>query len=116
MDFSDLKKKFKTYFNLSDLTLTYKDIYTSDDDIRLYQINDKVILTFNEFMYQTLRHDFVDIQIQEDEIKVIFALSSQIAENEYSYKGYKNIYLKYQNKKLVIEKIETVLLENQQNK
>jgi len=116
MEFSDLKKKFKTYFNLPDLTLTYKDIYTSDDDIRLYQINDKIILTFNEFMYQTLRHDFVDIQIQEDEIKVIFALSSQIAENEYSYKGYKNIYLKYQNKKFVIEKIETVLLENQQNK
>ena len=66
-------------------------------------------------MYQTLRHDFVDIQIKEDKIKVIFALSSQISENEYTYKGYKNIYLKYQNKSFVIERIETNLLDNQTN-
>ena len=76
--------------------------------MRLYQTNDKVILTFIEFSYQSYKHDFIDVLVNEDSIRVILALS-ELKENNYTYIGYKNIYLKYKDKRFIIDSIETKL-------
>ena len=49
-------------------------------------------------------------EIDEDEVKVIFALSKRIPNTElYSYVGYKNLELKYIDNRFVIKNIKTSL-------
>ena len=75
-------------------------------DIYLYQKDDKVILTFNEFEYETLKHDLIDIIIDEDNITIYFGLSKKNS-NYYNYVGSKKVILKYDNKKFILQNIET---------
>ena len=58
-------------------------------------------------MLQTYKHDFVDVLIDEDNIRVIMALSKKIDDSNYSYLGYKTVNLKYFNNNFVINSIET---------
>lgn len=108
MDFNTLKGYFKKYLNINDINITF-DTEFKDDDVRIYQKEDKIILTFGEFEYQTLRHDVIDITVDEDKIKVIFALTNKNSLETYSYLGYKKVSLKYMKEKFIIEKIETSL-------
>ena len=110
MDFIELEKYFKKYLNSEEVKLEFNNNFQEDDETRIYQIDNKVILTFSEFEYETLKHDIIDIEIDEDEVKVIFALSKRIPNTElYSYVGYKNLELKYIDNRFVIKNIKTSL-------
>lgn len=103
----DLNKAINNYLGETK-TFEFSDNFKDEDEIRLYQTNDKVILTFKEFSYQSYKHDFIDVLINEDSIRVILALS-ELKDNNYTYIGYKNIYLKYKDKRFIIDSIETKL-------
>ena len=110
---NELNNYFKEYLNLNEIKITFNKEFTNEDKIRIYENDDKVILTFSEFEYETLKHDIVDIRIDEDKIYVIFALSKKIdASENYMYVGYKNLELKYQNKTFIIQNIKTSLNQN----
>lgn len=111
MELNALKQEFKKYLDIKDLTLLFPDEFKSQDDIRMYQVNDEVILTFNEFLYQTLRHEIIDILIDEDNVKIIFALTNQINDTTYNYQGYKTLNLKYKDKRFVITELKTSLYD-----
>lgn len=108
IDLSTLKKYFKKYLNIKKLDIKFNNSFQDDDSIRLYLQNDKVILTFQEFEYETPKHDIVDINVSEDEINIIFALSKKM-DTYCSYIGYKKIKLRYIDEYFVIEKIDTTL-------
>ena len=100
-------------FELSNL-LQVDDLYLNiledfNDKIRLYENNDNIVLTFSEFTYETLKHDVIDIVIDENTIKVYCALSERISNSDYyNYVGSKKIVLKYLNQnKFYLETIET---------
>lgn len=104
----NLKVAINNYLGKTIDVFEFPDNFTDDDKMRLYQSDDKVILTFKEFSYQSYKHDFIDVLIDEDNIRVILALS-ELKDNNYTYIGYKNIYLKYKNNKFIIDSIETTL-------
>lgn len=107
---NELIQDFYKYFNLKDINLIFYDDYNDNDEIRIYEKEDNVVLTFSEFEYQTLKHDLIDIRIAEDKINVLFALSEKIIDSEdYKYVGYKDIELKYIDNRFIIENIETSL-------
>ena len=90
--------------------IKYNTDYKDDDKTRLYIDNDKVVLTFSEFEYQTLTHNIVDIDIKEDKVNVTFALEELVPNtNIYKYVGYKTLELKYHDKNFSIENIKTSL-------
>ena len=101
-----LKKILKQYLNY-EKEIKFNNNFQEDDNLRLYLKDQKVILTFKEFMFQTYRHDFIETLIDEDNIKVIMALSKKIDNTNYSYLGYKTIRLKYLDNHFVITSIET---------
>lgn len=106
----ELIKEFDKYFNLKNINLVFYDDYSEDDKIRLYEKEENVVLTFSEFEYQTLKHDLIDIRIDEDKINILFALSEKIVDSEdYKYVGYKDIELKYIDNNFVIENVKTSL-------
>ena len=104
----DLNKAINNYLGKETKTFEFSDNFKDEDEMRLYQTNDKVILTFKEFSYQSYKHDFIDVLVNEDSIRVILALS-ELKDNNYTYIGYKNIYLKYKDKRFIIDSIETKL-------
>lgn len=108
LDFNALKEYFKKYLNISEVNIIF-DTEFGNEEIRIYKNQDKVILTFGEFEYQTAKHDVIDVNIDEDKIKVIFALTNKNTDETYSYVGYKKVSLKYVDEKFIIEKIETSL-------
>ena len=104
----ELEKKLNEYITINFNKIIWPTTFTDDDTIRLYLKEDKIILTFKRMEFETLKHDIVDIQIDENKIEVIYALSGKI-NNTYSYIGYKKLNLDYLNEKFIIEKIETSL-------
>ena len=110
MDKDTLKANFKNYLNIDNVDIKYNTDYKDDDKTRLYEENNKVILTFSEFEYQTLTHNIVDIDIKEDKVYVTFALEELVPNtNIYKYVGYKTLELKYHDKNFSIENIKTSL-------
>ncbi len=110
MDLNTLQANLRNYLDIKNLKIEYPTEYSDDDKTRLYEDGDKVILTFSEFEYQTLRHNIVATSIKEDKVIVTFALEKLIDDtNIYSYVGYKTLELKYHDKNFSIEKIETSL-------
>lgn len=110
MSLEKLKTKFKRYFDLDNIDIKFKSKFNETDTIRIYKINNNIILSFSEFEYQTLKHDIVDIDIQEDIVDVVFALSKKVDNTEiYEYSGFKKLRLKYQDKRFVIDSIESNL-------
>lgn len=108
---NNLKKKFTRYLNLDNTDIVFKNEFNETDTIRLYQLDNNVILTFSEFEYQTLKHDIVDIDIDEDIVDVTFALSKKLDNSDvYVYSGFKKLRLKYKDKRFIIENIETSLI------
>ncbi len=110
MDKDTLKANFKNYLDIDNVNIKYNEDYKDDDKTRLYEENNKVVLTFSEFEYQTLTHNIVDIDIKEDKVYVTFALEELVANtNIYKYVGYKTLELKYHDKNFSIENIGTNL-------
>lgn len=110
MSYDTLKEYFHNYLDIDDIDLKFNRNYTDDDKTRLYKDLDKVVLTFTEFSYQSLRHNVVYTNIDEDKVTIVFALEKLIDDsNIYEYTGFKKIELKYKNKNFIIEKIETSL-------
>lgn len=97
----------KQYLNLDNPVYNFNINYQDEDVIRLYQEKNNIVLTFNEFQYQTYKHDILDITIDENNIKIVIALSSQIDNDNYKYVGSKIINLKYIDKNFVIDTIKT---------
>lgn len=113
MDINTLKDQFKNYLDIKDVKIEYPTEFSDDDKTRLYQDGDKVVLTFSEFEYQSLRHNIVATNIKEDKVIVTFALEKLVDDtNIYSYVGYKTVELKYHDKNFSIESIKTNLKEN----
>ncbi len=104
MDIETLYSNLASYFDKEIKYLNISDF--SDDLIRIYQKDDKVILTFKEMEYETLKHDLIKIDIKNNQIEVYFALSKRIGEL-YNYIGYKKVNLKYNKKNFYITHIET---------
>ena len=105
-NYHELERLLKEYLNLEDINLIFYNEFMDDDKTRLYLNQDKVILTFKEMEIETYKHDIVDINIDENNIIVIYALSEKI-NNYYNYIGSKKVYLKYINNKFIIDKIKT---------
>ena len=99
------------YFNLEKINFPfYTNNFTDDDQIRLYEKDDKLVLTFSEFSYETFKHEIIDISSDSSLIKVIFALSEKIENSEdYRFVGTKTITLKYVSKNLILNEIKTSL-------
>ena len=105
MDYDILIEQLETFLQKDNLDLDLSNI-EQDKDIYLYQRDNMVVLTFNEFEYETLKHEIVDILIDEDNITVYFALSKKIPNSDYyDYVGSKKMLLKYDNDKLILQKI-----------
>jgi len=111
MDYNSLKEKLLYYFNLKSLNLVFDYNFNNDDTTRLYINNDKVILTFKNMLYETYKHDIVDLRIDENNIYIIFALSRKINDSNYVYTGYKNLILEYDNNKFIIKSIKTTIIQ-----
>ena len=110
MPYSELKKLFKNYLDIDDVKINFQNNYNDDDEIRLYQEGDKVVLSFSEFVYQSYIHNLVYEDIKEDKVTLVFALLNTIDDTtNYKYIGYKTITLKYKNKNFIIENIKTSL-------
>ena len=108
MDYDELIDKLKIFIDKDKINLDYTK--QDNQDIYLYQQDNKVILTFNEFNYETLKHEIVDILIDENYITIYFALSKNISNSDYyNYVGSKKVLLKYENNKFILEKIENNL-------
>ncbi len=109
MPLSDLETKFKTYLNIKNIPVNLNDV-SINNNIKIYQNDDKVILTFDEFKYQSLRHNIISINVTNNKISVLFALEKLIENtNIYTYAGYKKLELEYKNDNFYITKIETSL-------
>ena len=102
--YQDLINILKNVVNKENIYLDFS--LEQNKDIYLYQKDNKVILTFNEFEYETLRHDLIDIIIDEDNITIYFGLSKK-NNNYYNFVGSKKVILKYDNKKFILQNIET---------
>lgn len=110
MEFPELKGYFQKYLDIKDVKIDFNSNFQEEDKTRIYQLDNKVIVSFKEFEYETLKHDIVDIRIDEDKVSIIFALSKRISGSDfYSYTGYKNLELKYNDKRFIIDNIETSL-------
>ena len=107
ISYNELKEILKKYLNIDNFQVAYTYEFNDTDTIRLYQDGDKIVLSVGEIMLQTYKHDFVDVLIDEDNIRVIMALSKKIDDSNYSYLGYKTINLKYFHNNFVINSIET---------
>jgi len=107
IDYNTLKSELENYFNLDSLNLVFDYNFTDNDTTRLFLNDDKVILTFKNMEYETLKHDIVDIRVDEENIYIIFALSKRIDETNFSYVGSKKLNLLYQDSKFIIKSIET---------
>ena len=94
MEFNDLTNELLKYFNLDYLNVTFDYNFTDSDTTRLYIKENKVILTFKNMQYETLKHDIIDINIDSNKVNIIFALSKKI-DNNYIYIGSKRISLEY---------------------
>ena len=109
MDYDTLKEQLKYYFNLDSLNLIFDYNFSESDATRLFIHDDKVILTFKGMEYTTLKHDIVDIRVEENKIYVIFALSKKIDNSNYAYTGSKKMELEYINNKFILKSINTVI-------
>lgn len=110
MDYQELIKKLKYYFNIDNLNFEFDNNYTSEDIIRLYLKDDKVILTFKQMEFETFKHDIVDIRIDSNNIYIIFALAKRIDNSNFSYVGSKKVKLVYQDSKFFIDTISTNIM------
>lgn len=110
MDYQELIKKLKDYFNIDNLNFEFDNNYTSEDIIRLYLKDDKVILTFKQMEFETFKHDIVDIRIDSNNIYIIFALAKRIDDSNFSYVGSKKVKLVYQDSKFFIDTISTNIM------
>ena len=108
--YDELEKALNNYLNIKEFKLNFDTAYSDSDNIRLYQENNKIILTFSEFTFKTYKHDLIDITIDEDNVKVVMALSNQINDH-YSYIGSKIIELQYINKNFVIKDIRSKFID-----
>ena len=108
MNFFTLKTFLKEYLDLEDFDISFPMEWTDNDSLRIYKINNDVILTFKSMQYQTLKHDIIDIVIDEDNILITFALENSIPNTEYySYVGFKKVKLKYKNNKFYLNYVKT---------
>lgn len=111
ISFDKLKEFFETYLAISDLKIEFRETFDNQEEMRLYPFEDKVVLSFKEFTYETLKHDIIDIRILEDEVTILFALSKPIEKKDvYQYVGFKKVVLKYTDSRFIIKAIETNLL------
>ena len=106
IDETELLKAIKTYLNKDLKTLSFNTDFKDTDNIRLYKSNEKIVLTFKEFIYESLRHEIINTIVDENNIKVYLALLKNDNGN-YDYVGYKEINLKYLNNNYIIESIKT---------
>lgn len=106
IDETELLKAIKTYLNKDLKTLSFNTDFKDTDNIRLYKNNEKIVLTFKEFIYESLRHEIINTIVDENNIKVYLALLKNDNGN-YDYVGYKEINLKYFNNNYIIESIKT---------
>lgn len=106
IDETELLKAIKTYLNKDLKTLSFNTDFKDTDNIRLYKNNEKIVLTFKEFIYESLRHEIINTIVDENNIKVYLALLKNDNGN-YDYVGYKEINLKYLNNNYIIESIKT---------
>lgn len=108
--YEELMEQIKEFLKKENLTLDLT--IEQNDKIRLYQRDDKVVLTFSEFEFESLKHEMVDILVEEDMITVYFALSEKIPNtNYYNYVGSKKMILRYQDNQFVLSKMETNIKE-----
>lgn len=108
----DLYKYLNKYFGINNPNIVFNNDLI-DNEFKLYELDNKVVLSFNEFEYETLKHDIINIDIDSDNINIIYALSRKIEDSDlYTYIGYKNVKLKYDNNSFIIKNIETVLNSN----
>ena len=113
MPYQTLAKYFKNYLDKDNIKIKFTNSYSSDDKIRLYQEGENVVLTFDEFSYQSYKHDLIYKAIDEDKVTLVFALANYKDDTKtYEYKGIKTIELKYKNKNFIINKIKTSLTVN----
>lgn len=105
---NDLNSYFLKYLNISNPIITFDNNFSLNDEIRLYEYNEKIVLSFDEFEYTSFKHDIVDITIDSSLINVIFVLSKKLDNDNYSYVGYKKVKLEYLNNNFIIKKIETI--------
>ena len=111
MYYSNIMSDIDDFLQFDDLSLTIPE--DLDDKIRLYEQDQKLVLTFSEFQYETYKHDVVDIIIDEDIINIYYALSERIPSTDYyNYVGSKIVTLKYLNKdSFYLDKIKTNIIE-----
>ena len=109
MDYDGLKDNLKNYFNLDTFNLIFDYDFNDNDTTRLFINDNKVVLTFKGMEYETFKHDIVDTRIDENTIYIIFALSRRINDNDFTYVGYKNLVLKNNDDKFIIQSIKTTI-------
>ena len=108
--YEELMQEIKGFLQIENITFDLT--MEQNDKIRLYQRDDKVVLTFSEFEFESLKHEVVDILVEEDIITVYFALSEKIPNTDYyHYVGSKKMILRYQENQYVLSKIETNIKE-----
>ncbi len=108
INFFTLKNFLKEYLDLTNFDISFPTEWNDNDTLRIYRVDNNVILTFKNMEYQTLKHDIVDIQVSEDNVIIIFALEKNIPNTEYyNYVGYKKVKLKYKNNDFYLNSIET---------
>ena len=111
MYYNDIITELDNFLQIDDLSLYIPD--DENDKIRLYENEDKVVLTFSEFEYETLKHDVVDITVDEDIINIYYALSEKVPNTDYyNYVGSKKIIIKYlSSTEFYLESVETNIKE-----
>lgn len=109
INYDELKEELINYFDLDSLNLIFDYNFIDSDITRLFIDNDKVILTFKGMEYETFKHDIVDINIDSDNIDIIFALSKR-KNDDYIYIGSKRVGLKYKNSKFYIKSIKSNII------
>lgn len=111
MYYSNIVSELDNFLQIDDLSINIPE--DLNDKIRMYEKDGKIVLTFSEFAYETLKHDVVNIIVDEDTINVYYALSERIPNTDYyNYVGSKIITLKYLNKdEFYLEKVETNIKE-----
>ena len=109
INYNILKNELEYYLNIDNLNLAFDYNFEDSDITRLYKSEDKVVLTFKSMEYSTLKHDIVDIRIEENRIYIIFALSKKIDDINYAYTGSKKVELEYTNNNYILKMINTKL-------
>ena len=108
MNYDELVNEISKFLDKDDINFVVPE--NQDNNIRFYQKDDKIVLTFSEFEFETLKHEVVDIIIDENNITIYFALSKRIPNSDYyDYVGSKKILLKYIHNDYVLENIETAI-------